>query len=249
MKLTADPSRVGDSTDEDLESGERDLDSVDSLRLLACLTGVLVCIKGVLAGLTGVLIELCGVWRNLSGVLGLLSGVLAYVANLLVVESCLGAGTDDWTAGLVEVSGTLAWSIRRCNNVHIDIKSTSVAWLMDLGIEGKSGLLVPVNMETSGPPPGAVAAGVPCLADPSTPSAGWRAGPSDAPGSSNCRAELWDDSTTETSAGLSLARLSTVAGPSPVAGLSPMAGQSPVAEPSPVAGPLLGRHLWPSRRM
>ena len=72
---------------------------------------------------------------DLCGVLGL-SGVLAGVADLLSVESCLGAGNDDWTAG---VSGTLAWSIWRCNNVHIDIKSTSVAWLMDLGIEGKAG--------------------------------------------------------------------------------------------------------------
>ena len=60
---------------------------------------------------------------------------------------------------------------------------------MDLGMEGKSGLLVPVDMETSGPPPGVVAAGVPCPADPSTPTAGRRAGSS--AGSSNCRAELW----------------------------------------------------------
>ena len=227
VKLTGDPSRVEDSTDEDLETGERDLDSLDSLQLLARLTGVLTC-------LTGVLVNLCGV-------LGLLSGVLAGVADLLSVESCLGAGNDDWTAG---VSGTLAWYIWRCNNVHIDIKSTSVAWLMDLGIEGKSGLLVPVNMETSGPPPAVVAAGVPCPADPST---GWRAGPSDSTGSSNCRAQLWDDSTTETSAGSS-----TVAGPSPVAGPLPVAGPSPVVEPSPVAGPspaapsITGAGTWTS---
>ena len=134
VKLTGDSSRAGDSTDEDLESGEHDLDSLDSLWLLACLTGVLACLTGVLACLTGALarltrelMELCGVWRNLSGDLGLLSGVLASVADLLLVESCLGAGTDDWTAGLVEVSGTLGWSIRRCSNVHKDIKSTSVA--------------------------------------------------------------------------------------------------------------------------
>ena len=57
-------------------------------------------------------------------------------------------------------------------------------------MEGKSGLLVPVDMETSGPPPGVVAAGVPCPADPSTPSAGRRAGTSASAGSSNCRAEL-----------------------------------------------------------
>ena len=227
VKLTGDPSRVEDSTDEDLETGERDLDSLDSLQLLARLTGVLTC-------LTGVLVDLCGV-------LGLLSGVLAGVADLLSVESCLGAGNDDWTAG---VSGTLAWSIWRCNNVHIDIQSTSVAWLMDLGIEGKSGLLVPVNMETSGPPPAVVAAEVPCPADSST---GWRAGPSDPTRSSNCRAQLWDDSTTETSAGSS-----TVAGPSPVAGPLPVAGPSPVVEPSPVAGPspaapsITGAGTWTS---
>ena len=40
---------------------------------------------------------------------------------------------------------------------------------MDLGMEGKSGLLVPVDLETSGPPPVVVAAGVPSPADPSTP--------------------------------------------------------------------------------
>ena len=177
------------STDEDLESGERDLDSLDSLWLLACLTGVLACLTGVLACLSGALacltrelMELCGVWRNLSVDLGLLSGVLAGVADLLLVESCLGAGIDDWTAGLVEHSGTLGWSIRCCINVHKDIKSTSVAWLMVFGMEGKSKLLVPVNVETSGPLPGAVAAGVPCPADPSTPSARRRAGPSDSSG-------------------------------------------------------------------
>ena len=38
VKLTGDSSRAGDSTDEDLESGERDLDSLDSLWLLACLS-------------------------------------------------------------------------------------------------------------------------------------------------------------------------------------------------------------------
>ena len=82
VKLTGDPSRVGDSTDEDLETGERDLDSLDSLQLLARLTGVL-------TRLTGVLVDLCGV-------LGLLSGVLAGMADLLGVESCLGTGTDDY---------------------------------------------------------------------------------------------------------------------------------------------------------
>ena len=67
VKLTGDPSRVGDSTEEDPETGERDLESQDSLQLLALLTGVL-------TRLSGVLVDLCGVLRNLSGVLGLLSG-------------------------------------------------------------------------------------------------------------------------------------------------------------------------------
>ena len=141
VKLTRDTSRVGDSTDDDLESGERDLES------LACLTGVL-------TRLTGVLGYLCGVLG--SGVLGRLSGVPDGVSDLLDDESCLGAGIDDGTAGLAEVSGTIPWSIRRCNNVHIDIKSISVAWLVEVGIAGKNGLLVPVKTEVSGPPAGGV---------------------------------------------------------------------------------------------
>ena len=68
VKLTGDPSRVGNSTDEDLKTGELDLESRDSLQLLALLTGVL-------TRLSGVLVALCGVLRNLSGVLGVLSGV------------------------------------------------------------------------------------------------------------------------------------------------------------------------------
>ena len=242
VKLTGDSSRVGDSTDEDLESGEHDLDSLDSLccltGVLACLTGVLACLSGALARLTKELMVLCGVWRNLSGDLGILSGVLAGVADLLLVESCLGGGAADWAGGQAGATGTLDWSIRRCNNVHIDINSTSISWLMDLGMEGKSGLLVPVDLETSGSPPGVVAAGVPSPADPSTPSVGWRAGPSASSGSSNCSSELWTDSTTETSAGSSLAGSSTVAWPSPVAGPSPVSEPSPVAGPLPVAVPL-----------
>ena len=85
--------------------------------------------------------------RHLSGVLGRLSGVLDGVSDLLGVESCLGAGIDDCTAGLAGVSGAVPWSIRRCYNVHIDIKSISVTWLMEVGIDGKSGLPVPVKME------------------------------------------------------------------------------------------------------
>ena len=131
MKLTGDSSRAGDSTDEDLDNGERDLVSLDLLR---CLTGVLACLTGVLAFLSGSLAclrkeltVLCGVWRNLSGDLGILSGVLAGVADLLLVESCLGAGAADWFGGQAGATGTLDWSIRRCSNVHMDIKSTSVS--------------------------------------------------------------------------------------------------------------------------
>ena len=55
--------------------------------------------------------KLCGVWRNLSGDLGILSGVLAGVADLLLVESCLGAGADDWAGGQAGATRTLDWSI------------------------------------------------------------------------------------------------------------------------------------------
>ena len=48
VKLTGDPSCVGNSTDEDLETGELDLESRDSLQLLALLTGVLTRLSGVL---------------------------------------------------------------------------------------------------------------------------------------------------------------------------------------------------------
>ena len=125
VKLTGDSSRAGDSIDEDLDSGERDLDSLDSLRclmgVLACLTGVLAFLSGSLARLIKELTVLCGVWRNLSGDLGILSGVLAGVADLLLVESCLGAGAADWSGGQTGATGTLDWSIRCCSNVHIDI--------------------------------------------------------------------------------------------------------------------------------
>ena len=113
VKLTGNPSRVGNSTDEDLETGELDLESRDSLQLLALLTGVL-------TRLSGVLVDLCGVLRNLSGVLGLLSGVIAEVADLLGVESCLVSGADDWAGGQAGSTGTLDWSILRCSNVHKD---------------------------------------------------------------------------------------------------------------------------------
>ena len=131
-----------------------------------------------------------GVWRNLSGDLGLLSGDPADVANLLLVESCPGTGKDDWTGGLLELSWTLGWSKRHWSNVHIEIKSTSVDWSMVFGMDGRSGgVLVPVRLETSGPPTG-VSAGFPCPADPCTPAAGRGAGPSESSGSSKRNCEL-----------------------------------------------------------
>ena len=254
LKLSGDSSWAADSTDEDLESGERDLESPDSLwfldlltGVLGGLTGVLACLSASLARLTRELIELCGVWRNLSGDL-VLVGDPAGVADLVLSESRSGTGKDAWTVGLMELSGTLGSSMRRWSNVHIDIKSTSVAWLMVLGMEGKrSGVLVPVWMETSGPPTG-VAAGFSCLADPSTPAAGRGAGPSKSSGSSKRNCELCDDSTIETSAVLSNSTTvvgpSTVTGPSPVVELSPVAEPSPVAGPYPVAGPLPVADPW-----
>ena len=254
LKLRGDSSRAADSTDENLESGERDLESPDSLwfldlltGVLGGLTGVLACRSASLARLTRELIELYGVWRNLSGDL-VLVGDPARVADLVLSESRSETVKDVWTVGLMELSGTLGSSMRRCSNVHIDIKSTSVAWLMVLGMEGKrSGVLVPVWMETSGPPTG-VAAGFSCLADPSTPAAGRRAGPSKSSGSSKRNWELCDDSTIETSAVLSNSTTvvgpSTVTGPSPVVELSPVAEPSPVAGPSSVAGPLPVADPW-----
>ena len=104
----------------------------------------------------------------------------------------------------MELSGTLGSSKRHWSNVHNDIKSTNVDWLMVFGMEGKSGgVLVPVRMELSGPPTG-VAAVFSCPADPPTPAVGRGAGPSESSGSSKRNWELCDDSTTETSAGLSV---------------------------------------------
>ena len=124
----------------------------------------------------------CGSWErrdrlqaaNLLSSLGPRTTGVKYPREITLVTHSMGTGTDDCTAGLAGVSGAVAWSIRRCNNVHIDIKLISVAWLMEVGIDGKSGLLVPVKTEASGPPAGVVPAGVPWPADPSTPTAGWR---------------------------------------------------------------------------
>ena len=84
-----------------------------------------------------------------------------------------------------------------------------------------------------------------CPADPLTPAAGRGAGPSKSSGSSKRNWELCDDSTTETSAGLSKSVSTTVVGPSTVTGPSPVAEPSPVAKPSPVAGPLPVAELSP----
>ena len=58
LKLSGDSSRAVDSTEEDLESGERDLQSPDSLWFLARLTGVLGGLTGVLACLSASLAHL-----------------------------------------------------------------------------------------------------------------------------------------------------------------------------------------------
>ena len=229
LKLSGDPSRAVDSSHEDLESGERDLESLDSLwfldlltGVLGGLTGVLACLSASLARLTRELTELWGIWRNLSGDL-VLAGDPAGVADLLLSESCSGTGKDDWTDGLMVLSGTLGSSKRRWSNVHNDLKSTNVDWLMVFGMEGKSGgVLVPVRMELSGPPSG-VAARFSCPADPLTPGAGRGAGPSNSSVSSKRNWEQCDDSTTETSAGLSKSVSTTVVGPSTVTGPSPVA--------------------------
>ena len=58
LKLSGDSSHAVDSTEEDLESGERDLESLDSLWFLAHLTGVLGGLTGVLACLSASLARL-----------------------------------------------------------------------------------------------------------------------------------------------------------------------------------------------
>ena len=232
-KFTGDASRAGDLTDEDLETGERDLDdSLVSSNPLTLLTGVL---------------------THLTGVLGRLSGVLDGVSDLLGVVSSLGTGTVDCAAGLAWASGAIPWSIHRCSKVHMDIKSINIAWLIEVGIDGKSGLLTPVKMEASCPPDGIVPAGVPWAAGPSNTTDWWRAGLSESAGSSNWSAEPsvdvclrngsshladpspTDPSTAGPSAGPSLAR-SFPAGSS-LAGLS-TAGPSITSDgPATAAGP------------
>ena len=143
LKLSGDSSRAVDSTEEDLEHGERDLESPDSLWFLARLTGVLggltgvlACLSASLAHLTKELMELWGIWRNLSD--GLLSGDPFGVTDLLFVESCPVACNDDLIAGLMELSGTLGRSKRHWSNV-VECWSPScwkrlvhpLAWLPD----------------------------------------------------------------------------------------------------------------------
>ena len=233
-KFTGDASRAGDSTDEDLETGERDLDdSLMSYNPLTLLTGVL---------------------THLTGVLGRLSGVLDGVSDLLGVVSSLGTGTVDCAAGLAWASGAIPWSIHRCSKVHMDIKSINIAWLIEVGIDGKADCWPPpVKMEASCPPDGIVPAGVPWAAGPSNTTDWWRAGLSESAGSSNWSAEPsvdvclrdgsshladpspTDPSTAGPSAGPSLAR-SFPAGSS-LAGLS-TAGPSITSDgPATAAGP------------
>ena len=124
-KFTGEASLVGESTDEDLVTGERDReDSLVSSNPLALLTGVL---------------------ARLAGVLGRLSGVLGRVSDLLGGVSSLRTGTVDCAAGLAWASETaIPWSICCCSKVHMDMKSINVAWLIAVGIDGKRGQLTPV---------------------------------------------------------------------------------------------------------
>ena len=257
LKLRGDSSRAADSTDEDLESGERDLESPDSLcfldlltGVLGGLTGVLACRSASLARLTRELIELCRVWRNLSGDL-VLVGDPAGVADLLLSESrsgtvkrCLDSRTD----GVVWNTRQFHAALQQRPHRHKIHQCCLIDGLGD-GREEKWST-GPVWMETSGPPTG-VAAGFSCPAEPSTPAAGRGAGPSKSSGSSKRNWELCDDSTIETSAVLSnstsVVGPSTVTGPSPVVEPSPVAEPSSVAGPSPVAGPLPIRDLWSGR--
>ena len=155
-KFTGEASLVGESTDEDLVTGERDReDSLVSSNPLALLTGVL---------------------AHLTSILGCLSEVLDGVSDLLGGVSSLGTGTVDCAAGLAWASGTaIPWSIRRCSKVHMDIKSINVAWMIDVGIDGNRGLLTPVKMDASCPPDGVFPAGVP-----------WAVGPSNTKGLMAC---------------------------------------------------------------
>ena len=208
-KFTGEASLAGESTDVDLVTGERErVHSLVSSTPLALLTGVL---------------------ARLTGALGRLSGVLGGVSDLLGGVSSLGAGTVDCAAGLAWASETaIPWSIRRCSKVHMDMKSINVAWLIDVGIDGKRGLLTPVKIDESRPAEGVFLAGVPRAAGssnakvwrcagPATPvgSSSWSAGPSVADG--------W------------LAGSATSSGPSTMTGLSSLADPSP-ADPS-YAGP------------
>ena len=94
-KFTGEAYLVGESTDEDLVTGERDrVDSLVSSNPLALLTGVL---------------------AHLTGVLGRLSGVLGGVSDLLGGVSSLWTGTVDCAAGLAvhmdKKSINVAWLI------------------------------------------------------------------------------------------------------------------------------------------
>ena len=142
-KLTGEPSLMQDSEEEDLLTGERErVESLVSSKTLVRLTGVLGRLSGVLECLTGVS--------------GLLGGDWSWVV------------VGVWTTGLDWASVAVAPSILRCMRVHIDMKSSKVAWLILLGIDGKMRLLTSETMETSCLSTGAFPAGVPWAAGPSS---------------------------------------------------------------------------------
>ena len=138
-KLTGEASLVQDSEEDDLMGDREWVESVDLSITLARLTGVLGRLSGVLERLTGVPDLLGGVW------------------SCLVVGVC-STGLD-WVSG-----AAIPESILRCMRVHIDIKSTKVAWFMLLG---NIRLLTSETMEVSCLVTGVVPAGVPRPADPS----------------------------------------------------------------------------------
>ena len=97
-KFTGEASLVGESTDEDLVTGEREReDSLVSFNPLALLTGVL---------------------ARLTGILGRLSGVLDGAFDLLGGVSSLGIETVVCAAGLAWAYGTVHPSLQQSSHGH-----------------------------------------------------------------------------------------------------------------------------------
>ena len=136
-KSTGEASLGAESEEEDLLIRDREwVESLDLSIPLEHLTGVLGRLSGVLECLTGVLDRLGGVWSSL--VIGV------------------------WSTGLDWVTGAgKPKSILRCIKVHIDIKSTKLAWSMFLGRDGNSKLLTSETMDASCTAAGVFSAGVP----------------------------------------------------------------------------------------